>query len=71
MIQLGQISFRVALDTASSDLWIISSDCTTDACTKVPRYPLAYQSPTFVAVNDNSTSFTAKYADGTGMCFDA
>lgn len=65
VIQLGQISFRVALDTASSDLWVISSECTTQACTKVPRYPLAYQSPTFVAVNDNSTSFLAQYADGT------
>jgi Eukaryotic aspartyl protease len=70
VIQLGQISLRVALDTASSDLWVISSACTTQACTKVPRYPLAYQSPTFVAVNDNSTSFMAEYADGTGVYFD-
>ncbi|TFK40330.1 acid protease [Crucibulum laeve] len=65
VISTGKINFRVALDTASSDLWVISSACETDACKAVPRYPLTYQSPSFVAVGDNSTKFRAEYADGT------
>jgi len=65
VIQTGEISFRVALDTASSDLWIMASACSTNTCKAVPRYPLAYRSPTFLAVNDNSTTFNISYADGT------
>ncbi|KAJ7127027.1 aspartic peptidase domain-containing protein [Mycena epipterygia] len=65
VIQTGAVYFRVALDTASSDLWIIGSTCSTSACTVVPRYPLAYQSPTFEVVNNNETVFKASYADGT------
>ena len=58
---------RVSLDTASSDLWIVSSSCQSFTCTKVPRYPLSYDSPTFMAVNDNKTTFVAEYADTTCM----
>ena len=65
VIKAGNISMRVALDTASSDLWIVSSSCQSGTCTKVPRYPLTYKSPTFVVVNDNTTTFVAQYADTT------
>ncbi|KAF8968111.1 aspartic peptidase A1 [Flammula alnicola] len=65
IIEAGGLNFRVVLDTASSDLWLVSSDCVTDSCRKVPRYPLAFQSPTFVSVGNNATAFNAQYADGT------
>ncbi|KAJ6619714.1 aspartic peptidase domain-containing protein [Mycena sp. CBHHK59/15] len=65
VIQAGSINFRVALDTASSDLWIMASTCSTSSCAAVPRYPLTYESPTFGVVNDNKTVFEARYADGT------
>ncbi|KAF5326666.1 hypothetical protein D9619_004251 [Psilocybe cf. subviscida] len=66
-IKAGNITFRVVLDTASSDLWILASDCKTTSCSTVPRYPLTYQSPTFISLNNNATNFTAHYADGTGV----
>jgi hypothetical protein len=65
-ISAGGIAFRLALDTASSDLFLASSACQTTTCKSVPRYPLSYESPTFVSVNDNSTSFNISFADGTG-----
>ncbi|KAJ6494796.1 aspartic peptidase A1 [Mycena vitilis] len=65
VLQIGDVYFRVALDSASSDLWIMGSKCTTSQCTAVPRYPLSYQSPTFGVVNNNATLFKAGYADGT------
>lgn len=71
VLQIGDVYFRVALDSASSDLWIMGSTCTTSQCTAVPRYPLSYQSQTFGVVNNNATLFKAGYADGTGvsLCF--
>ncbi|KAH6913070.1 aspartic peptidase domain-containing protein [Coprinopsis sp. MPI-PUGE-AT-0042] len=65
VIKVGGIPYRVALDTASADLWLLSSDCETPECSQVPRFQLGYQSPSFDAVNDNSTLFEASYADGT------
>ena len=67
LITVGAIAFRVALDTASSDLWIHSSECTTKACSSVPRYPVSYQSPTYATVGNRTVPFVASYADGTGM----
>ncbi|KAL0575173.1 hypothetical protein V5O48_006795 [Marasmius crinis-equi] len=65
LLKTGEIPFRVALDTGSSDLWLTTSDCRTEACKKSPHYPLSYQDPTFVAVNSNTTAFKASYGDGT------
>ncbi|KAF8632240.1 hypothetical protein AX15_001990 [Amanita polypyramis BW_CC] len=67
MIQVGGIYFRVALDTASSDLWIVSTACQSRTCATVPRYPLSYQSPTFVSIASNYTAYQASYADGTAV----
>ncbi|KAG1747197.1 acid protease [Suillus paluster] len=66
VLQVGQISFRAALDTGSADFWLTSTECTTSTCTSVPRYPLTYASPTFVSINNNKTTFNVDYADGTG-----
>ncbi|KAL4252278.1 peptidase A1 family protein [Abortiporus biennis] len=65
IIQSGHTSFRIGLDTASADLWLVSSSCTSGACSALPKYQLGYQSPTFVPVNSNSTAFNVSYADGT------
>ncbi|KAI0787656.1 acid protease [Fomes fomentarius] len=62
---VGDVSLRLALDTASADLWVVSSDCKTGAC-NLPKYPLSFESSTFVSVNSNSTPFDVHYADGTG-----
>ncbi|KAF9237664.1 aspartic peptidase domain-containing protein [Melanogaster broomeanus] len=53
VLQTGEISFRAAIDTGSSRLFVGNSPHT-KTCLSVPRYPLAYASPTFV-----------NYADGT------
>ncbi|KAI0749774.1 acid protease [Daedaleopsis nitida] len=63
---VGDVSLRLALDTASADLWVLSSDCTSSTC-NLPKYPLSFESSTFVPVNSNATSFSASYADGTGV----
>ncbi|KAI0661740.1 acid protease [Cubamyces menziesii] len=62
---VGNVSLRLALDTASSDTWMVSSDCGSPAC-NVPKYPLAFESPTFASVNSNATAFNVSYADSTG-----
>ncbi|KAF8183918.1 aspartic peptidase A1 [Pholiota molesta] len=68
VIKAGGLNFRVVLDTASADLWLLSTDCETDLCKKLPRYPLTFQSPTFVSLDNNATAFNAEYADGTCAC---
>ncbi|GJE88752.1 A1 family peptidase [Phanerochaete sordida] len=65
VIEVGNISFRVSLDTGSADAWLVSSACTTSTCNDVPKYQLAYHSPTFQAVNNNLTAFNVSFADGT------
>ncbi|EIW83876.1 acid protease [Coniophora puteana RWD-64-598 SS2] len=66
VLQTGQITFRVALDTGSSDLWLVSSACTDSQCSSLPRYPLGYESSTFSPYNDNNTQYSTHFADGTG-----
>lgn len=68
VIQAGDIYFRVALDTGSSDLWIVSSGCSSHNCKNIPTYPLTYESSTFVPINGNSTGFNIGYADTTSQC---
>ena len=64
-IAAGNISFRLAVDTGSSDMLITSTDCLSTPCRSVPRYPLKYESPTFASLNGNTTTFNVTFADGT------
>ena len=63
---VGDVSLRLAVDTGSADLWLISSACTSSACSGLPKYPLAFESSTFQGIDNNQTSFAVSYADGTG-----
>ncbi|KIM56909.1 hypothetical protein SCLCIDRAFT_1219943 [Scleroderma citrinum Foug A] len=65
VLEAGQITFRATIDTGSADTWLVSTACTTAPCEAVPRYPLQYDSPTFVSVNNNASVFNISYADGT------
>lgn len=65
LVSVGVYSFLLSLDTASSDMWLVSSDCTSEACKNVPTYPAQIQSPTFTAVNGNATEFSISFADTT------
>ncbi|KAI0086145.1 aspartic peptidase domain-containing protein [Irpex rosettiformis] len=64
VISTGNASFRVALDSASADFWLVSSACKDKACS-VPRYQLGYESSTFTSVNGNQTAFNVSFADST------
>ncbi|EPT05963.1 hypothetical protein FOMPIDRAFT_1026836 [Fomitopsis schrenkii] len=37
-VGVGGQSFQVLLDTGSSDLWVVSSNCTAQDCAKVPKF---------------------------------
>lgn len=66
LISIGNnINFRVAVDTASSDIWVFSSGCNAAQCKSLPRYPLTYNSSSFVSVNSNATTLNVSFADAT------
>ncbi|KAA1467492.1 acid protease [Dentipellis sp. KUC8613] len=64
VLNVGNISFRSAIDSGSADFWLLSSGCSTSACKSPPKYPLNYASPTFVSVNNNASTFNLSFADG-------
>ncbi|KAF8604261.1 acid protease [Ceratobasidium sp. AG-I] len=62
---IGPYAFLLSLDTASSDTWVVSSDCQTSACRDLPSYPAELPSASFQSVADNTTAFHIGFADGT------
>ncbi|KAI0705835.1 acid protease [Cytidiella melzeri] len=57
-MSIGAQDFMVLLDTGSSDLWVVSSDCSETDCRGVPKYQ---QTPT---LNSTSTDFHLNYLLG-------
>ncbi|KIJ50974.1 hypothetical protein M422DRAFT_244936 [Sphaerobolus stellatus SS14] len=66
LVKLGEIEFLLALDTGSSDIWVITDQCQTQQCRGVPVYPAkSFKSPSFIPVNGNQTAFNISFADTT------
>lgn len=65
-IQLGDTTTIVNLDTGSSDLWVISSNCVQDACAKSHTTRVPAQSLTKTGAN-----VTMRYGDSTTGTFAA
>ncbi|KAH9951305.1 acid protease [Amylocystis lapponica] len=57
-VNIGGQDLLVLLDTGSSDLWVVSSDCTAQDCQGVPKYT---QTPTLTSSNN---SFDLEYLSG-------
>ncbi|KAH8118020.1 acid protease [Phellopilus nigrolimitatus] len=64
VLTAGNISFRLSIDTGSSDLWLVSSACSSNVCKSTPSFPLSYHSPSFGVINNNETAFSLSFADG-------
>lgn len=65
LAKVGNLTYRIAIDTGSSDLWLVDSTCSTSTCKSTPRFPLAYYSSTYSSINDNQTYFDLSFADET------
>jgi hypothetical protein len=65
LVSIGPYAFLLSLDTASSDTWVVSSDCRTASCRDLPVYSANLPSASFASVADNTTAFHVGFADGT------